>query len=240
MQYLLSDDRNIEIVVTEHIDKDFGLHTHTGHYIVSHITRGGANLYYNNVNIALGEGDTFIIRPYMPHSVAVNSGAQIISLCIKTELLDINTAESLCKTIGQRYDESGICPDAKAIFDDAVHQIYETIGDERYRLPSEIQAIADKIMQMSDGMCDLDKLSSEVYVSKYHLIRKFKSKIGITPHQFLIQVRVRNAQKEIADGGRLIDAAIDNGFYDSSHFDKCFQKIVGIPPSEYSKKTRQI
>ncbi|MBR4325518.1 MAG: helix-turn-helix domain-containing protein, partial [Bacteroidales bacterium] len=71
-------------------------------------------------------------------------------------------------------------------------------------------------------------------------IRKFKSKIGITPHQFLIQVRVRNAQKDIAAGGRLIDAAIDNGFYDSSHFDKCFQKIVGIPPSEYSKKTRQI
>jgi len=158
----------------------------------------------------------------------------------KTELLDVNTVESLCNIIGQRYYESGVCPDAKAIFDDAVHQIYETIGDERYRLPSEIQAIADKIMQMSDRMCNLDKLSSEVYVSKYHLIRKFKSKIGITPHQFLIQVRVRKAQKEIADGGRLIDAAIDNGFYDSSHFDKCFQKIVGIPPSEYSKKTRQI
>ena len=240
MQYLLSDDRKIEIVVTEHIDKDFGLHTHTGHYIVSHITRGGANLYYNNVNIALNEGDTFIIRPYMPHSVTVGNEAQIISLCIRTEFLDGNTAESLCKTINQKYNESGICPDAKAIFDDAVHQIYDTIGDERYRLPSEIQNIADKIMQMSDGICDLDKLSSEVYVSKYHLIRKFKSKIGITPHQFLIQVRVRNAQKEIANGGRLIDAAIDNGFYDSSHFDKCFQKIVGIPPSEYSKKTRQI
>ena len=214
MQYLLSDDRNIEIVVTEQIDKDFGLHTHTGHYIVSHITRGGANLHYNNVNVALSEGDTFIIRPYMPHSVAVNSGAQIISLCIKTELLKTETAETLCKTIGQMYDESGICPDAKTFFDDAVRQIYSTIDDERYRLPSEIQAIADKIMQMSDGICDLDKLSEEVYVSKYHLIRKFKSKIGITPHQFLIQVRVRNAQKDIAAGGRLIDAAIDNGFYE--------------------------
>ena len=101
MQYLLSDNRNIEFVVTEQIDKDFGLHTHTGHYIVSHITRGGANLYYNNVNVTLREGDTFIIRPYMPHSVAVDRGAQIISLCIKTELLEVNTAENLCKTIGQ-------------------------------------------------------------------------------------------------------------------------------------------
>ncbi len=240
MQYPLSDDRNIEIVVTEHIDKDFGLHTHTGHYIVSHISRGSANLYYNNVNIALNEGDTFIIRPYMPHSVSVSNEAQIISLCIKTEFLETNTVESLCQTIGQKYDESGICPDAKAFFYDAVHQIYDTIDDERYRLPSEIQNIADKIMQMSDGLCDLDKLSEEVYVSKYHLIRKFKKEIGITPHQFLIQVRVRNAQKEIAAGERLIDAAIDNGFYDSSHFDKYFQKIVGIPPSEYSKKTRQL
>jgi hypothetical protein len=74
--------------------------------------------------------------------------------------LKTETAETLCKTIGQMYDESGICPDAKTFFDDAVRQIYSTIDDERYRLPSEIQAIADKIMQMSDGICDLDKLSS--------------------------------------------------------------------------------
>ena len=30
---------------------------------------------------------------------------------------------------------------------------------------------------------------------------------------------------------------IDNGFYDSSHFDKCFEKIVGIAPSDFSKKS---
>ena len=39
---------------------------------------------------------------------------------------------------------------------------------------------------------------------------------------------------------QLIDAAIDNGFYDSSHFDKCFEKIVGISPSEYQRKIRDI
>lgn len=240
MQYLISDDRNIEFVITEHIDKDFALHTHTGHYIASHIMRGGAKLFYNNVDIDLNEGDTFVVRPYMPHSVSVNFGAQIISLCIKKEFLANNNAETLWEIINEKYDECGLYNDIKPFFADAVRQIYDTIADERYKLPSEIKKIADQIMNMSTDSCNLDQLSSEVYISKYHLIRKFKSRFGITPHQFLIQVRVRNAQKEIAEGGRLIDAAIDNGFYDSSHFDKWFQKIVGIPPSEYSKTTRQI
>ena len=120
---------------------------------------------------------------------------------------------------------------------EGVSLIKQTINDERYNLPSEIESIAEKIAEKSSGTFSLDQLSSEVFVSKYHLIRKFKSKIGLTPHQFMIQVRVRNAQKSIADGERLIDAAIDNGFYDSSHFDKCFEKIVGIAPSDFSKKS---
>ena len=237
MQYLLTNDHSIEFVVTEDITKDFGLHTHTSHYIVSYITQGGADLYNNNVNLALHQGDTFIIRPYMPHSVKVEKGAQIISLCINKNILSTETAESLCNIIKTKYTEANLNNAALSSLLEAITLIYNNLDNY---LPSEIQAIADKIASMSTSPCSLDQLSEEVFVSKYHLIRKFKASTGLTPHQFLIQVRVRNAQKEIAKGNRLIDAALDNGFYDSSHFDKCFEKIVGISPSEYSKKSRGI
>ena len=241
MQYFISDDRNIEFVVTEKITKDFTLHNHTHHYVVSYILKGSCKLFYNNVTMDLSKGDVFIVRPYMPHSVMVDQESKILSLCIHKSLLNDKVLDELNSIISLKFNElsNEIILD-KTVEEkllDGVSLIKQTINDERYKLPKEIESIAEKIAEKSSEPFSLNQLSSEVYVSKYHLIRKFKSKIGLTPHQFMIQVRVRKAQKSIAEGERLVDAAIDNGFYDSSHFDKCFEKIVGIAPSDFSKKS---
>lgn len=45
MQYFISDDRKIEFVVTEKITKDFALHNHTHHYVVSYILKEDANFF---------------------------------------------------------------------------------------------------------------------------------------------------------------------------------------------------
>jgi|GEM_PF-1054507 len=244
MQYFISGDKNIEFVVTEDITKDFGLHNHTEHYVISFIVKGEATLFYNNVSVVLKKDDTFVVRPYMPHSVKVEADSQILSMCIKKDLFSAQSIGEISQTVSTKFDEiaaeTSLETGIKSELNDAVRLIAETIGDERYKLSADIQKVADKIAEKSSEIYSLDQLSEDVYISKYHLIRKFKSKIGLTPHQFMIQVRVRNAQKELADGGRLIDAAIDNGFYDSSHFDKCFEKIVGISPSEYLKESRGI
>lgn len=244
MQYFISGDKNIEFVVTEDITKDFGLHNHTEHYVISFIVKGEATLFYNNVSVVLKKDDTFVVRPYMPHSFKVEADSQILSLCINKDLFSAQSIGEISQTVSTKFDEiaaeTSLETGIKSELNDAVRLIAETIGDERYKLSADIQKVADKIAEKSSEIYSLNQLSEDVYTSKYHLIRKFKSKIGLTPHQFMIQVRVRNAQKELALGGRLIDAAIDNGFYDSSHFDRCFEKIVGISPSEYQRKSRDI
>ena len=244
MQYFISDDNSIEFVVTEDITTVFDLHNHTEHYVISFITKGEATLLYNNVCVVLKYGDTFIIRPYMPHSVKVEADSQILSLCINKELFSSESTNEIIQKVSTKFDkisaENNFENRIKSELTDGIRLIAESIGDERYKLSEDIQRVADKIAAKSSNIYSLDQLSEDVYTSKYHLIRKFKSKIGMTPHQLMIQVRVRKAQKELVLGGRLIDAALDNGFYDSSHFDKCFKKIVGISPSEYQRKIRDI
>ena len=244
MQYYISEDRNIEFVVTENITKDFNLHNHINHYVITAVVKGSALLIYNNVKVVVNEGDVFVMRPYMPHSVQINDQSQLLSLCIKKEILITNDCDTICQLIDSKFntiaDKINLNADLKDKFYDAVKFINNTISNERYILSSDIQKIADKIIEKSEEEFSLDDLSSEVYVSKYHLIRKFKAKIGLTPHQFLIQVRVRKAQQSIAEGNRLIDAAIDNGFYDSSHFNKCFDKIVGTTPSDFEQNNNII
>lgn len=138
----------IEFVVTEDITKEFGLHNHTGHYVISFITKGKATVFYNNVSVVLAKGDTFIIRPYMPHSVAVENGSQILSMCIKKDLFSAQSIGEISQTVSTKFDEiaaeTSLETGIKSELNDAVRLIAETIGDERYKLSADIQKVADK------------------------------------------------------------------------------------------------
>ena len=62
----------------------------------------------------------------------------------------------------------------------------------------------------------------------------------MTPHQFCIQNRIRKSQS-LLDGEKTISRiAAEMGFYDQSHFDKAFHRIVGISPSEYIRSKKRI
>ncbi|MDE6980444.1 MAG: AraC family transcriptional regulator, partial [Lachnospiraceae bacterium] len=53
---------------------------------------------------------------------------------------------------------------------------------------------AARMMQTPEQELSIETLAADIFVSKYYLIRKFKSSIGMTPHQFCIQNRIRKSQ----------------------------------------------
>ena len=158
--------RSIEFVVTEDITKDFGLHNHTDHYVITFITKGEAMLLYNNVSIILKKGDTFIVRPYMPHSVKVEADSQILSICINKELFSSESANEINQKVSAKFDEisaeNGFDNRIKTELTDAIELIAESIGDERYKLSEDIQRVADKIAEKSSDIYLLDQLSEDV------------------------------------------------------------------------------
>lgn len=98
------------------------------------------------------------------------------------------------------------------------------------------QQIADK----PEKVFLIDDMAQSVSISPYHMIREFKKVCGLTPHQFQIQCRVRKAQKLLEEGKSVTEAAIDTGFFDQSHFDRCFRKLVGLVPNEYKKSVENL
>lgn len=79
----------------------------------------------------------------------------------------------------------------------------------------------------------LDNLAKDLYLSKYYLIRKGKRNLGLTPHKFHLQNRIRKAQTLLFTNKSVTMASVDTGFYDQSHFDRAFKNIVGISPTEF-------
>ena len=81
---------------------------------------------------------------------------------------------------------------------------------------------------------DLGRMASVAGMSKYHFLRVFRRLTGMTPHQYLISVRLRRAALALASSRQpVIAVALDAGFGDLSTFNKTFRAAFGLTPTQY-------
>jgi methylphosphotriester-DNA--protein-cysteine methyltransferase len=68
------------------------------------------------------------------------------------------------------------------------------------------------------------------------LARLFKQSLGVSPHQYLIQVRVNSARWLLSAGSgerSLAEVATAVGFADQSHLTRHFQRMTGVTPGQF-------
>ena len=143
-------------------------------------------------------------------------------------------------------DEVRQCRDGEyfSIYPDVCHSIEPVT--ETYSLVStcipgnsdisgELDIIKKEIIGNPQLEISIAEMSQKVNISSYHLIRKFSSETGLTPHKFQMQCRIRKAQELLREGYKVTDVAQMVGFCDQSHLDRVFRKQVGISPEEYMK-----
>lgn len=63
----------------------------------------------------------------------------------------------------------------------------------------------------------------------------FREATGLSPHHYLIQVRVERARQLLAEGAIPSMTALMTGFADQSHFTYHFKKHLGITPANYQR-----
>jgi AraC family transcriptional regulator len=80
----------------------------------------------------------------------------------------------------------------------------------------------------------LGGMADAVGVSSYHFVRAFRRVTGVTPHQFVLRARLRDAAlRLIAEPAKVLDIALDCGFGDVSNFNHAFRAEFGISPRRY-------
>lgn len=105
---------------------------------------------------------------------------------------------------------------------------------------SVLERLRDELEQLPERQITIDEMADMVHISKYHFIRSFKQEIGLTPHQFQLQNRIRKAKLLLRQDKTITETALDAGFYDQSHFIKQFEKAVGMTPTAYLASCRSL
>lgn len=244
MQYYQCDKYPIEFVVSENMDKHFDAHNHVGHYVISVVMQGTVTVCLENREAACSRGDVFIIPPYAVHSVRQGRDARLLSMCIGTAFIeetDIETAEEIVQDLLRDVSLQGIFGKEQGEkLPASLRAVYRLRDNGRKEMEAGMKILTDKIISHPEQELPIEAMAADIFVSKYYLIRKFKNSIGMTPHRFCIQNRIRKSQRMLDKEKTISGIATEMGFYDQSHFDKAFQKIVGISPSEYVHSKKQI
>ena len=84
----------------------------------------------------------------------------------------------------------------------------------------------------------LDELARHAGLSKFHLLRQFKLRTGLTPGQYRTQLRVERAKRLLAAGEPPGGVAVACGFTDQSHLTRHFGRLVGIGPAAFAAGAR--
>jgi AraC-like DNA-binding protein len=85
----------------------------------------------------------------------------------------------------------------------------------------------------------LRQASDAIHAHPAHLVRMFSREFGISPHQYLTGRRVDLARRLLLDGVPASAAAATVGFFDQSHLNRSFRRLLGTSPGRFAGGARQ-
>ena len=108
--------------------------------------------------------------------------------------------------------------------------------DEQF-LEKAIECIEQHLIETE---FDIDTFASELSVSKSTLNRKMKAMTGLSPVEFIRNIRLKHAcillKKPFIN---VTEVAYAVGFSNPKYFTKCFKKEFDVTPTEYQKKEEE-
>ena len=79
----------------------------------------------------------------------------------------------------------------------------------------------------------LHHLCDAAHLSGSYLIRAFKKRYGVAPHEYQTNRRIQYAKARLRAGVPIAQVALDTGFADQAHFQRVFKRMTAATPGQY-------
>jgi YesN/AraC family two-component response regulator len=128
------------------------------------------------------------------------------------------------KRLAQKY---------RAALNDPVKPNHEPSLDEKFL--QKAKAIVES--NLGDPSFGVERMAEEIHLSRAQLFRKLKAITGISPNEFINDIRLEKAAALIkAKADILTQIGYSVGYNEQSYFAKRFRKKFGVSPREYARK----
>jgi len=98
-----------------------------------------------------------------------------------------------------------------------------------------VKAICRFLEQYLDEPVTLDRLGKEFHQSPFHLQRRFKAVLGITPREYADSCRLRLLKRNLQAGDSVTRAMYDAGYGSSSRLYERTASQLGMTPDKYRR-----
>ena len=102
-----------------------------------------------------------------------------------------------------------------------------------YRFDAKMEEVTDYIRAHLSEELTIEHLAGKFYLSRYHLMHRFKEIYGCTVQQYIRQKRLQRSAALIREGVPVLKAAEDSGFGDYSVFLRAFRAAYGKSPRDW-------
>ena len=222
----------------------FPKHFHD-YYVLGFVVSGERELICNGLNLKLSPGHLLIFNPRDNHECVSTSRAPFL------HYLGFNILKKRMEDISMELTGESCLPQFKpTVFSDEsacnaflelhglIMQRSDVLRKEKlfYVLFSRLfekYAHSEYLESHASETITLDDICQRVCVSKSSLIRSFSKQLGLTPHSYLMSIRVKEAQTFLKQGIPPSRAALKSGFADQAHFSNVFNRLTGLTPGSY-------
>ena len=196
-----------------------------------------------NTRLITKPGDVLFLPADTPYKVEYSGSESIVvhfDQCNYSEIENICVGNSseidirfrhLLKAWNQQHSVN----QAKSI----IYDILDKISNDQKTSVSDT-AVDNCVRYMDEHFCDpkldIETVCGVAFISVSSLQRAFSKYFGISPKQYLIQLRMNLALELLAENELSAkEIAFACGFTDEKYFSRAFKKKYGYPPSQFRK-----
>lgn len=249
----------IEAYHFQGLAQPFPLHFHP-HYVLGLVERGTRRLTCKGQEYTLEPGQLFLLNPGSSHACAqcgeepldyrsvtlpIETMQDLVADLARTRILPvfpvpvIDDPETACQL--RVFHELMLTGGGRFAKEEALLLLMAGLLEKHGRLPppavpecrTEVDWACAYMEEHFAERISLEQLCRRVGLSKSTLLRTFTQARGLTPYRYLETVRVNAAKALLEQGVSPLEAAMQTGFSDQSHFTNYFTSFIGVTPGAY-------
>ncbi len=206
---LKADAEHLILINPEEVHAGWALEGHTWKYRVMYVDK--------KLMQRVADEETLFNKDFFKHQKLISSFSETFENFLKDTPQEVRERETLSFLKGL-VEITTYKPDE-----------IKTQGKERLT----IKAVKDYLRENYGENVSVSELASMVGLSANYLIRTFRKVVGLPPHAYQMQVRIQEAKKALLSCKPIAQVALEAGFFDQSHLNRCFKRILGVTPKQY-------